>query len=148
MPVELGFTVILALKKTFRLLNEPSEPDKDLWKLSELYTLQDRLEFIFKKIKLKENRYSYRYDYEYEKEDWEYMYGVDISGLEDEYYIMIREGVYDKADYEGDPDTKYDDHLYDSVYKRFGNVDRRINLFEDNLILVHCYFEGGFPKER
>ena len=30
------------------------------------------------------------------------MYGVDISGLEDEYYILVREGVYDKADFEGD----------------------------------------------
>lgn len=27
MPVELGFTVMLALKKTFRLPNESSEPD-------------------------------------------------------------------------------------------------------------------------
>ena len=86
MPVELGFTVILALKKMFRLPDESSEPDPR--KASE-FSLQDRLEFIFKEIKLKENKYSYRYDWEYEKEDWEDMYGVDISGLEDDYYILV-----------------------------------------------------------
>jgi len=55
MPVELGFTVIIALKKMFRLPDESSEPDLKGWKLSE-FTLQDRLEFIFNKIKLKENK--------------------------------------------------------------------------------------------
>ena len=84
MPVELGFTVILALKKTFRLPNESSEPDpkgKFLWKLSK-FTLADRLENIFEKIKLKENKYSYRFRHYYQKEDWQDMYDVDISGLE------------------------------------------------------------------
>ena len=149
MPVELGYTVVTALKKSFRLPSESMEPDPP--KISE-FKLQDRLEYIFNKIKLDENKYSYHYDRELNLEDWKSLYNVEISGLEDEYYILLREGGYDKADYDGDPDKKYDDYLYDSVYKRFGNRYRRRNIYDDNLILVFSYFEGGdvshFPALR
>ena len=142
MPVELGYTVLLALKKTFRLPNQSTDPDpRDI---SE-FTLQDRLEFIFNEIKLDESTF-YDYNWEFDKEYFEEIHGVDISGLEDKYYILVRDGTYDKADYEGDPDKRYNDYLYEPLYKRYGNVYKRKNLFDDKLILLLSYFEGGFPE--
>ena len=149
MPVELGFTVLLALKKTFRLPHESSEPDMMIHKeliLNERLRfnmiLNDRLDFIFKKINLDELP-DYSYDFEFTIDYLEDIYAVDLSGLENEYYILVREGSYDKADYEGDIEIKYDDHLSEPLYKRYGNVIDRKNLFNDDLILVVAYFEGG-----
>ena len=146
---------VLALKKSFRMPNEPEKPDPYM----EDYfhsVLAKRLNYIFKEINVKEEYHDYDFNWEFDQEDYEDMFQVDITGLEEEYYILVREGdEYGEIDggegasyYFGD-DTKkrdnYDPLDNEPLYQRYGNVYERKNIYEDILILLMFYSVHGIP---
>ena len=140
MPVDLGYIVVLALKKTFRLPYKTFKEDPE--NISE-FVLQDRLEFLLKKIELSENKYSYHYDKSLTKEEWKDFYDIDISGLENQYYIMMRGGTFNP----GEDTEKY--LSFEPIYSRFRNTYNRRQLYDLELLLLCSDFEGGyFPFSR